>query len=47
MLFRSLFDAILSAIEKVLAQGPRTRDLGGTASTTEVGEAIAAIVAGD
>jgi len=40
-------DAILSAIEKVLAQGPRTRDLGGTASTTEVGEAIAAIVAGD
>ena len=40
-------DAILSAIEQVLAQGPRTRDLGGTASTTEVGEAIAAIVAGD
>jgi len=40
-------DAILSAIEQVLAHGPRTRDLGGTASTTEVGEAIAAIVAGD
>jgi len=40
-------DAILSAIEQVLAQGPRTRDLGGTASTTEVGKAIAAIVAGD
>ena len=40
-------DAILSAIEQVLARGPRTRDLGGTASTTEVGEAIAAIVAGD
>ena len=40
-------DAILSAIEQVLAQGPRTRDLGGTASTTEVGEAIAAIVVGD
>ena len=42
-----LFGDILSAIEQVLAQGPRTRDLGGTASTTEVGEAIAAIVAGD
>ena len=40
-------DAILSAIEQVLARGPRTRDLGGTASTTEVGEAIAAIVVGD
>ena len=38
-------DAIVAAIEQVLAQGPRTRDLGGTASTTEVGEAIAAIVA--
>ncbi|RZL41370.1 MAG: tartrate dehydrogenase, partial [Variovorax sp.] len=38
-------DAIVAAIEQVLAQGPRTRDLGGAASTTEVGEAIAAIVA--
>jgi len=38
-------DAIVAAIEQVLAQGPRTRDLGGTASTTEVGEATAAIVA--
>ena len=38
-------DAIVAAIEQVLAQGPRTRDLGGTASTTEVGEAIASIVA--
>ena len=38
-------DAILRAIEKVLAPGsgaPRTRDLGGTASTTDVGRAIAA-----
>jgi tartrate dehydrogenase/decarboxylase/D-malate dehydrogenase len=35
-------DAILKAIEVVLAQGPRTPDLGGQASTTEMGEAIAA-----
>ncbi len=37
-------DAIVAAIEQVLAQGPRTRDLGGTASTVEVGAAIAAAV---
>lgn len=38
-------DAILTAIEEVLVQGPKTPDLGGTARTTEVGEAIAAVVA--
>ncbi len=37
-------DAILAAIERVLAEGPRTPDLGGTASTTEMGKAIAARV---
>jgi tartrate dehydrogenase/decarboxylase/D-malate dehydrogenase len=37
-------DAILHAIERVLAQGPRTPDLGGTASTTQMGEAIVALV---
>ena len=42
---RAAHDAILRAIEQVLAQGPRTRDLGGQASTTEIGEAIAAIIA--
>ena len=39
-------DAILSAIEQVL-KGPRnavTRDLGGSANTTQMGEAIAALV---
>ncbi len=41
---RAAHDAIVSAIETVLAQGPRTRDLGGIASTTEVGEAIAGLV---
>jgi tartrate dehydrogenase/decarboxylase/D-malate dehydrogenase len=38
-------DAVLRAIEKVLAPdsgAPRTRDLGGTASTSDVGRAIAA-----
>jgi tartrate dehydrogenase/decarboxylase/D-malate dehydrogenase len=39
---RAAHDAMLAAIEAVLAGGPRTRDLGGTASTTEMGEAIAA-----
>jgi len=38
-------DAMLAAIETVLREGPRTRDLGGSASTTEMGEAIAALVA--
>ncbi|MDR0379673.1 MAG: tartrate dehydrogenase [Candidatus Accumulibacter sp.] len=36
---------ILRAIETVLAEGPRTPDMGGTASTTDVGRAIAEIVA--
>jgi tartrate dehydrogenase/decarboxylase / D-malate dehydrogenase len=34
-------DAVVRAIETVLAEGPRTRDIGGTASTQEVGRAIA------
>jgi tartrate dehydrogenase/decarboxylase / D-malate dehydrogenase len=38
-------DAVLAAIEEVLRTGPKTPDLGGTARTTEVGEAIAAVVA--
>ncbi|GCL66090.1 tartrate dehydrogenase [Pseudaquabacterium pictum] len=39
-------DAILRAIEAVLRDGPKTADLGGTANTTQMGEAIAALVAG-
>jgi len=42
---RAAHDAILQAIEAVLREGPRTRDLGGTASTTDVGRAIAERVA--
>jgi len=41
---REAHDAIVSAIERVLIEGPRTRDLGGTASTTEMGQAIAALI---
>jgi tartrate dehydrogenase/decarboxylase/D-malate dehydrogenase len=37
-------DAIVRAIELVLSQGPRTRDLGGSANTTDVGKAIEALV---
>lgn len=39
---RAAHDAILQAIERTLVEGPRTRDLGGSASTTEMGQAIAA-----
>jgi tartrate dehydrogenase/decarboxylase/D-malate dehydrogenase len=42
---RDAHDAIVRAIEQVLVEGPRTRDLGGKASTTEMGEAIAQRVA--
>jgi tartrate dehydrogenase/decarboxylase/D-malate dehydrogenase len=33
--------AIVRAIERVLTEGPRTRDIGGKASTDDVGKAIA------
>jgi tartrate dehydrogenase/decarboxylase/D-malate dehydrogenase len=36
--------AVVRAIESVLTNGPRTRDIGGTASTAEVGKAIAEAV---
>ena len=39
-------DAILKAVEDVLRTGPHTPDLGGSATTHDVGEAIAALVAG-
>jgi len=37
-------DAIVKGIETVLATGPRTRDLGGSADTTQMGQAIAALI---
>ncbi len=42
---RQAHDAIVAAIEEVIRSGPRTPDLGGTASTTQVGQAVAALVA--
>jgi tartrate dehydrogenase/decarboxylase/D-malate dehydrogenase len=39
-------DAILKAIETVTADGPRTPDMGGSASTGDVGRAIAQVVSG-
>jgi tartrate dehydrogenase/decarboxylase/D-malate dehydrogenase len=36
--------ALLTALEDVCREGPRTRDLGGSAGTAEVGEAVAARV---
>jgi isocitrate/isopropylmalate dehydrogenase len=41
---RAAHDAIVRATETVLREGPRTRDLGGRASTSEIGQAIAALV---
>jgi tartrate dehydrogenase/decarboxylase / D-malate dehydrogenase len=41
---RNAHDAIVQAIERVLSEGPRTGDLGGRATTTEMGMAIARLV---
>jgi len=38
---------LLAAVEAVCRNGPRTRDLGGNASTTEVGDAVATTVRDD
>jgi tartrate dehydrogenase/decarboxylase/D-malate dehydrogenase len=43
---REAHDAIVRAIEQVIAHGPRTRDLGGDANTEDVGRAIADLVKG-
>mgnify|MGYP001598467886 FL=1 len=43
---REAHDAILAAIEATLKEGPHTGDLGGKATTEQVGQAIAAHVAG-
>jgi tartrate dehydrogenase/decarboxylase/D-malate dehydrogenase len=47
--YRDAHDAVMNAIEAVLQPGsgaPRTADLGGQASTSDVGRAIAAALAG-
>ena len=43
-LFPEAGAAVVHAIETVLTQGPRTPDIGGTASTQEMGKAIAEAV---
>ena len=43
---REAHDCIVAAIEEVLASGPHTRDLGGKASTTDIGQVIADKVSG-
>ncbi len=40
--YPSAHDRMLKAIEKITAEGPRTPDMGGTANTTDVGNAIVA-----
>ena len=42
--YRAAHDGILSAIERVIAEGPITPDLGGTGSTQSVGQAIARLL---
>jgi tartrate dehydrogenase/decarboxylase/D-malate dehydrogenase len=41
---KAAHDAIVAAIEQALREGPRTGDLGGTATTVEVGDLIAGLV---
>lgn len=42
--YQAAYTDMMQAIEHCLAQGPLTADLGGKASTTEVGQAIAAMI---
>ena len=42
--YRQAHDAIMAAIERVLVDGPRTPDMQGAADTTQMGQAIAALI---
>lgn len=44
--YKAAHDAMMQAIEHVLVHGPRTPDMGGQATTVELGEAIAATLQG-
>ncbi len=44
--FKAAHDAMMAAIEQVLRDGPHTPDMQGTASTTQMGEAVAALIKG-
>ena len=43
--WRAAHDCIVTAIEDTLKTGPHTPDLGGSASTTQMGEALASLIA--
>jgi tartrate dehydrogenase/decarboxylase/D-malate dehydrogenase len=43
--YKAAHDAVMTAIEKVLKEGPLTPDLKGTAHTGDVGKAVAAALA--
>jgi tartrate dehydrogenase/decarboxylase/D-malate dehydrogenase len=45
--YSAAHDAIVQAMETCLTQGPRTPDMGGSASTTEAGQAISAWLAAE
>ena len=36
--------AVVRAVETVVAEGPRTPDMGGTATTRDIGEAVEAAI---
>ena len=42
--YTAAHDAMLAAIEQCLVEGPRTPDMGGSANTTEVGQAVARLI---
>jgi tartrate dehydrogenase/decarboxylase/D-malate dehydrogenase len=42
--YKAAHDAMVKAIEEVLINGPRTPDMGGTATTTDSGKAIAKVL---
>ena len=43
--WRAAHDAMVAAIEACIVRGPKTPDLGGSGSTTDMGRAIAALIA--
>jgi tartrate dehydrogenase/decarboxylase/D-malate dehydrogenase len=42
--YQAAHDAIMRAIEHVLVNGPRTPDMGGTATTADLGRAVADVL---
>jgi tartrate dehydrogenase/decarboxylase / D-malate dehydrogenase len=44
--YAAAHDAIVKAIEHVTAHGPRTPDMGGTATTSDIGKAVVEALAG-